>query len=78
MEIDRAIDIKGEICPYTYVKSKLALEEMEKGEVLEIITDHKPAVENIPKSMENEGHEVLLVNQINQTDWKIVVRKGHS
>ncbi|MEK9148818.1 MAG: sulfurtransferase TusA family protein [Candidatus Desantisbacteria bacterium] len=72
---DRFINIKGEVCPYTYVKSKLALEEIEPGEVLEIILDHKPAVENVPRSMENEGHKVLEVTQINATDYQILVKK---
>ena len=75
MEPDKSIDIRGEVCPYTYVKSKLALEELEPGQVLEIILNHKPAVENVPRSMENEGHKILEVTQLNQTDWKIVVRK---
>jgi TusA-related sulfurtransferase len=76
MEIDKSIDIRGEVCPYTYVKSKLALEGMEPGQVLQIIVDHKPAVENVPRSMENEGHEVMEVTQINNSAYKIVVRKG--
>ncbi|MEW5768625.1 MAG: sulfurtransferase TusA family protein [bacterium] len=75
MQPDRLIDIRGEVCPYTYVKSKLALEELEPGQVLELIVDHKPAVENVPRSMENEGHEVVEVSQINKTDYKIVVIK---
>lgn len=75
MEPDKKIDIRGEICPYTYVKSKLALEELETGKVLEIILNHKPAVENVPRSMENEGHKIIEVTQINTTDYKIVVRK---
>jgi NAD-dependent dihydropyrimidine dehydrogenase PreA subunit len=44
--------------------------------VLEIITDHKPATENVPRSMENEGHKVLEVAKLNDTDWRIVVRKS--
>ena len=76
IRVDKRIDIRGEVCPYTYVKSKLAIEDMEKDEALEIILDHKPAVENVPASMENEGHEVVEVTQINPTDYKIVIRKG--
>lgn len=74
---DKIIDIRGEICPYTYVKSKLALEKIETGQVLEIILNHKPAIENVPRSMENEGHEILEVSQINETDYKIAVKKGN-
>lgn len=75
VEPDKKINIKGEVCPYTFVKSKLALEQIESGQVLEIILDHEPAVENIPRSMENEGNKVIEVKKINDTDWKIVIKK---
>lgn len=74
-KIDKTINIKGQICPYTFVRSKLAMEKMNVGEVLEIILDHKPAVENVPRSMENEGQKVLEIEKLNDTDWRIVVRK---
>jgi tRNA 2-thiouridine synthesizing protein A len=48
---------------------------MNVGEVLEIILDHKAAVENVPKSMENEGQKVLVVEQTSEKEWRIVVRK---
>jgi TusA-related sulfurtransferase len=72
---DKTIDLKGEVCPYTFVKSKLALEEMGLDQVLEVVVDHEPAVENVPKSLKNEGQRVLAVDKINDTDWKILVRK---
>jgi len=75
MKIDKTIDIKGEICPYTFVKSKLAMEELKSGQILEIILDHQPATENVPRSMKNEGNEILEVEKINDTDWRIVVKK---
>ncbi len=75
IKVDKTINIKGQVCPYTFVRSKLALEKMNLGEVLEIIVDHKPAIENVPKSMENEGQKVLMVEQLNATDWRIVVKK---
>ena len=75
IKIDKTIDIRGQVCPYTFVRSKLAIEKMNVGEVLEIILDHKAAVENVPKSMENEGQKVLLVEQTGEKEWRIVVRK---
>jgi len=76
MKVDQELDLKGEVCPYTFVKSKLALEMMEPGEVLQVIVDHLPAVENVPRSLENEGQEILDVSQVNDTDWAITVRKA--
>ncbi|MBI4316883.1 MAG: sulfurtransferase TusA family protein [Chloroflexi bacterium] len=74
--IDQELDLKGEVCPYTFVKSKLALEDMETGQVLRVIVDHLPAVSNVPRSLGNEGHKVLGVVQINDTDWTITVQKA--
>lgn len=73
---DLEIDLKGEVCPYTFVKSKLAMEELESGQTLRVVVDHLPAVENVPRSMQNEGHEVLDVFQVNDTDWALIIKKA--
>lgn len=75
MKIDKSINIKGEVCPYTFVRSKLAIEEMDSLQVLEVITDHRPATENVPRSMANEGNEVLEITKINDKDWRMLFRK---
>lgn len=72
---DRSINIKGLVCPYTFVKSKIAIEDMDLGQVLEILLDYEEASRSIPKSMEDHGHKVLKVEKINDTDWLIAVRK---
>lgn len=76
IKVDKKINIKGQVCPYTFVRSKLAIEGMEKGEVLEILLDYPEAVRNVPKSMEDHGHRVLKIEKINDTDWVILVEKG--
>jgi Predicted redox protein, regulator of disulfide bond formation len=72
---DRELDIRGEVCPFTFVKSKLVLEQMELGQVLRVILDYPPSVENVPKSMREEGQEVLAINQIDSNTWEILIRK---
>lgn len=73
--VDRELDLKGEVCPYTFVKSKLALEAMESGQVLRVIVDNNESAENVPRSLTNEGNEVLEVSRPNEKDWSIVVKK---
>jgi len=73
--IDRKLNIKGLVCPYTFVKSKLAVENMEVGQTLEILLDYEEASRSIPKSMEDHGQKVLRVEKINDTDWIIQIRK---
>jgi Predicted redox protein, regulator of disulfide bond formation len=72
---DRELDIRGEVCPFTFVKSKLVLEQMEPGQVLRVILDYPPSVENVPKSMREEGQEVLAINQLDSNTWEILIRK---
>ncbi|HDZ62741.1 MAG TPA: sulfurtransferase TusA family protein [Nitrospirae bacterium] len=74
-KIDKKLDIKGVVCPYTLVKSKLAVEDIEVGQVLEILLDYPEASSSIPKAMLNYGHSVLKVEKINDTDWIVQVRK---
>ena len=73
-KIDRELNLKGKICPYTFIESMLALEEMKTGEILRVIVDHRPAVDDVPRSLKNEGYEVLEVHPINEKDWAILVR----
>lgn len=72
---DKTINIKGLVCPYTFVKAKLAIEAMEVGQTLEILLDYKEASNSIPKSMEAHGNKVLDIRKINDTDWVIFIRK---
>jgi tRNA 2-thiouridine synthesizing protein A len=75
IKADKTVDLKGQVCPYTFVRSKLAIEKLELGQVLEVIFDHKPAIDNVPKSMENEGQKVLRIDQTAEKEWHVFVRK---
>ena len=57
------IDLQGEVCPYTFLRTKLALEEMAAGEELAIVLDHPPAFRNVPQSLQEDGHQVLAVER---------------
>ncbi len=76
VKIEKELDITGEICPFTFVKSKLVLETMEKGQVLRVIVDYEPSAVSVPKSMRDEGQEVLATNKIDDHKWEIIVRKS--
>lgn len=75
VKVDKELDIRGEVCPFTFVKSKLVLEQMSEGEVLRVLIDYEPSAENVPKSMREEGQEVIAVNKIGENLWEILVRK---
>ncbi|QWR76177.1 sulfurtransferase TusA family protein [Candidatus Magnetomonas plexicatena] len=72
---NKKLDIRGLKCPYTFVRSKLTIEAMDVGQVLEILLDYQEASNSIPKSMEDHGHKVLRVEKVSATDWIILIRK---
>lgn len=55
----RALDLRGERCPYTFIKTKLALEEMSDGEALEVWLDFPPSYVRVPASLAVLGYGVL-------------------
>ncbi|HDH50046.1 MAG TPA: sulfurtransferase TusA family protein [Nitrospirae bacterium] len=75
IKADKKLDIKGVVCPYTLVKTRLAVEDIEVGQVLEVLLDYPEASESIPRAMLNYGHSVLKVEKINPTDWIIYIKK---
>ena len=74
-KIDKHLDIRGEVCPYTLVKSKLGVENIEVGQVIEITLDYPEASHSIPKAMLNYGHTVLKVEEVKPQEWVILVKK---
>jgi tRNA 2-thiouridine synthesizing protein A len=67
------LDLTGEVCPYTFVKTKLALEELSPGELLRVFVDNEPASKNVPKSAVREGHQVVSITQ-EERGWSILIR----
>jgi TusA-related sulfurtransferase len=75
IKIDKKLDIRGDVCPYTLVKAKLGVESIEVGQIIEIILDYPEAADSIPKAMLNYGHSVLNVEKINPKEWIIQIKK---
>ncbi|MCF6154634.1 MAG: phosphate ABC transporter ATP-binding protein [Candidatus Brocadia sp.] len=75
LTIDKELNLKATVCPDNFVKAKLALEELKHGQVLKVVVDYEVAVNEVPKAMEFEGHKILEVKRINQTDWEIFIQK---
>ena len=57
--INARLDITGETCPLTFVRTKLQLERMRPGEILEVRLKGAEPLDNVPKAARDHGHEVL-------------------
>jgi tRNA 2-thiouridine synthesizing protein A len=53
------LDITDQVCPLTFVHTRLQLERMAPGEILEIRLKGTEPLKNIPRTLADEGHEVL-------------------
>lgn len=53
------IDITGEVCPLTFVKTKLLLEKMPSGAIATVRLKGAQPLDNVPRSVKAHGHEVV-------------------
>jgi len=72
---DYTLDLTSISCPNNFVRTKLKLEEMETGQVLEVILDDGEPVRNVPRSVKEEGHEIIKVEKIDNK-WKLLIKKA--
>lgn len=70
------IDITTVVCPVTFVKVKVALEELEPGEILEIKLNDGEPIQNVPRSLKEENHKILQVINNEDGTFTIYVEKG--
>lgn len=60
-EINHQLDITGEVCPLTFVKTKLIIEKMAPGEVLEVRLKGAEPLRNVPRSVTELGHTIVSI-----------------
>ena len=69
------INLLGVKCPFNYVKTKIKLETMASGSVLEVLLDSGEPSENVPRSIKNDGHKVISLKEENG-HYKLTVEKA--
>ncbi|MDH5747759.1 MAG: sulfurtransferase TusA family protein [Rhodospirillales bacterium] len=65
--IDFVIDITEDVCPLTFVKTKLQLERMSAGQILEVRLRGREPLENVPRSVTQQGDTVLSLEALDGT-----------
>jgi TusA-related sulfurtransferase len=69
------LDITKEHCPMTFVKVKLQLAKLEPGDTLEVLLTEGEPLENIPRSVAEQGYRVLTTTQVKDNLFKVVIQK---
>lgn len=74
-EINDTVDITDVNCPITFVKAKVALDELEEGEILRVHMNAGEPANNVPSSFKEEGHDVLDLIENGDGTFDLFVRK---
>ena len=75
IQFDDEVDITDKVCPLTFVKAKVAIDELEDGEVLAVRMNDGEPVQNVPRSFKEDGHQVLKLYDNEDGTFTLLVRK---
>jgi TusA-related sulfurtransferase len=53
------LDVTGEVCPMTFVRTKLLIEKMTSGQIAVVCLNSGEPLANVPRSVRDHGHAVL-------------------
>jgi TusA-related sulfurtransferase len=73
------IDIRGQVCPLTWVRTRIALGRIRPGEVLEVLLREGEPLENVPLTARQEGHRtVKLERAVGEEEgiWCVWLERG--
>lgn len=73
---DGFVDITDVVCPITFVKTKVAIEELDDGQILEIRMNDGEPIQNVPRSLKEEGHKVIQATNNEDGTFTILAEKG--
>ena len=74
-EIDDKVDITDVVCPMTFVKAKVAIEELDDGQILSVRMNEGEPVQNVPRSFKEDGHQILKLIDNEDGTYDLIVKK---
>jgi tRNA 2-thiouridine synthesizing protein A len=75
-DVTRQIDITRDVCPMTFVRTRLALDKMSPGETLLVTLKGQEPLQNVPRSATEQGHEVLSLETDASGLTRLLIRRG--
>lgn len=76
MKADEFLDITDVVCPMTFVKTKVVLEDLDDGQILELRLNDGEPIQNVPRSLKDDGHKILELANNDDGTFTIWVEKG--
>jgi len=73
---DCFIDITTDTCPMTFVKTKLQIEKMKPGQIIDVLLNEGEPLKNVPLSAQELGHKILSITpQKTNSTYLIQIQK---
>ncbi|MSP00251.1 MAG: sulfurtransferase TusA family protein [Acetobacteraceae bacterium] len=73
---DRTIDITRDLCPMTFVKTRIALDRLAPGQTLLVRLRGEEPLRNVPRTATEQGHTVLERHDESDGTSLLLLRKG--
>jgi tRNA 2-thiouridine synthesizing protein A len=73
---DKELDITGEVCPMTFVRTRLALDRMAPGQTLLVKLRGEEPLKNVPRTAREQGHQVLSLETDAAGVAHLLLRRG--
>lgn len=74
--VDQQLDITAEVCPMTFVRTRLALDRMRPGQTLLVRLRGEEPLRNVPRTAREQGHEVLSLETDADGVASLLLRRG--
>lgn len=74
LQADAQLDLRGTPCPLNFVRTKLKLEKMSPGSLLEVWLDPGEPMEQVPDSLRMEGYGIEQIED-HQDFFAVKVRR---
>lgn len=74
--VDEKVDVTDVVCPVTFVKTKVSLEEMDEGQILQVHINGGEPLQNVPRSVAEEGHTVLRTDDNGDGTYELYIKRG--
>lgn len=74
-KISSQLDLRGVTCPINIVQIKLKMKEIENDGILEIFLSDGESMQNVPRSIKEDGHRVMKVEKLPESCYKLLIRK---
>jgi TusA-related sulfurtransferase len=73
---DATVDITGEVCPMTFVRTRLALDRLRPGQILLVSLRGEEPLRNVPRTAAAQGHTVLSLETAPDGVSRLLLRRG--